>query len=212
MTNLEIFPNGIKIIQNKEYCFTKDSIDLAKFCNSKSGDNVLELCAGCGVISFYAFALNKFSKLYLNELQTAFCQTIDKNIKLNNMQDKAFLLPGDLNELKAQNFEKKFDVIICNPPYFKNGSVAKTPYNICKYEISVTLKDVISKARELIKDKGKLYLSMTADRSAELLGELYASNFHAKRIKYLSNDKSEAYLMLVEAVFNGKIGSKIIVK
>lgn len=212
MTNFEDFPNGIKFYQSKEYKFTKDSIDLAKFCTIKNSDNVLELCAGSGAISFYAYALKCFNKLYLNELQSSFCDVINQNIKLNNLKDKVVLLPGDLKNLKAQDFEKKFDTIICNPPYYKECETSlEYSKAICKHEITITLQEIIKKVSELIKDKGKFYICMTADRSAELLGELYAYNFHAKKVKYLTNNKNEAYLVLVEAVFNGKIGTKIII-
>lgn len=212
MTNIEEFPNGIKIYQNDEYRFTKDSIDLAKFCKIKQSDNVLEFCAGCGVISFYAYALNNFNKLFLNELQHSFCEVIEKNIKLNHLENKFVLLEGDLKNLKPNNFEKKFDVIICNPPYYKREDKDVTFKDVCKREITITLKEIIQKASELIKDKGKLYLCMTVDRSAELLGELYLFNFHAKRIKYLLNKNNEPYLILVEAGFNSKIGTKVIIE
>lgn len=212
MTNLEEFPNGIKFYQGEKYKFTKDSIDLAKFCTIKSSDNVLEMCAGSGVISFYAFALNKFNKMYLNELQSSLCEDIYKNIEINNLQDKTVVKNVDLKNLKAQDFEKKFDVIICNPPYYK-GNVQSLDFSkaICKHEIAITLKEIVKKASELIKDKGKLFLCMTAERSAELLGELFICNFHAKKIRFLKNSKNEVYLVLVEAVFNGKAGTKIIV-
>lgn len=214
MINIENFPNGIQVLQNDEYKFTKDSIDLAKFCVVKNSDNVLELCAGSGAISFYVYALNKFNKLYLNELQPNFCEILDKNIVLNNLQENANILRGDLKNLKAKDFDKKFDVIICNPPYYKvekDVQISDKSKALCKHEITITLKDVIKKATELIKDKGKFYICMIANRSAELLGELYLHNFHAKRIKYLSNGKDGVYTILVEAVFNGKIGAKVIV-
>lgn len=209
MTNLEEFPNGIKIYQNTEYCFTKDSIDLAKFINLNKTDNILELCAGSGVISFYSYSIKNFNKVYLNELQESFCETINKNIKLNKLENKFFVLQGDLKDLISNQFDKKFDIIICNPPYFKGEVKEKTPYNICKHELTITLKDIIKKASELIKDKGKLYLCMSAERSAELLGELYSHNFQAKRIKYITNNKGEVYLILVEARYNSNIGVKI---
>ena len=211
MTNLENFPNNIKFFQNDEYRFTKDAIDLAKFCNVKKSDNVLELCAGSGAISFYVYALNAFNKMYLNELQSKVCETLHKNIQINKLENKAYVIGGDLKDIKAHEFEKKFDVIICNPPYFKGGTNLEYSKALCKHEVTVTLKEIIKKASELIKDKGKFYLCMNIDRSAELLGELYQHNFHAKRINYLTNGGKDAYLLLVEAVYNGKTGVKVII-
>ena len=48
---LEHFDNGVSIYQcDNYYKFTQDAIMLAKFCNIKHNDDVLELCAGSGVI------------------------------------------------------------------------------------------------------------------------------------------------------------------
>ena len=47
---------NISIYQSEYYYkFTQDAIMLAKFCNIKHSDDVLELCAGSGVISFYTY-------------------------------------------------------------------------------------------------------------------------------------------------------------
>lgn len=213
MINIEKFPNGIKFFQNENYKFSKDSIDLAKFCNIKSSDSVLEMCAGSGAISFYAYALNNFNKMYLNELQADVCKILRKNIEINNFQDKAFVIEGDLKDIKATDFDKKFDIVIANPPYYKvENCTGLNNKTLSTHEVTVNLKEVIIKARELIKDKGKFYLCMTADRSAELLGLLYENNFQAKRIKFLINDKKVVYLVLVETVFNGKVGAKVIIE
>ena len=78
---LENFDNGISILQSDDYYkFTQDAIMLAKFCNIKHTDNVLELCAGSGVISFYAYSLSSFNHLYFNEIQPEMCEIIKENI------------------------------------------------------------------------------------------------------------------------------------
>ena len=74
---LENFDNGISIIQSDDYYkFTQDAIMLAKFCNIKHRDDVLELCAGSGVISFYAYSLCPYNHLYFNEIQGEMCKII----------------------------------------------------------------------------------------------------------------------------------------
>ena len=190
---LENFPNGIKFLQTPSYRFTKDAIDLAKFCEVKSSDRVLELCAGGGVISFYLYDLKKFEKLYLNELQLENCEIINQNIELNSLNDFARCLSGDLKKLSLEDFDKKLDVIICNPPYYKHNNIknVNTDYSkaVSKHEVCITLAEIIKKASELIKDKGKFFVVMTAERSAELLGLLYQNRFFVKRMKYLQNTK-----------------------
>ena len=130
MTNLSLehFENGVKLYQDKTlYKFTSDAINLAKFCNIKHSDSVLDMCAGCGVVGMYAYSITPFSKLYFNDIQKSMCDLIDKNIKLNNMQDVCKVLYKDLKDLSLDDFGKPLDVIVCNPPYFKlNGKI-----NIC---------------------------------------------------------------------------------
>lgn len=210
--SLEELPNGIKVYQsNNLYKFTKDAIDLAKFCVIKSTDNVLELCAGSGVIGFYAYSLKNFKKLYFCEIQKDLCEIIRDNIELNHLESIAECKNDDIKNLSANDFDRKLDVIICNPPYFKTcGEKINEDYSkaIARHEICITLEEIIKKASQLIKDKGKFYLVMLAERSAEVLGELYKHNFACKRIKYLTNN-NVVYSALFEAVYNGKVGVKI---
>ena len=83
---LEHFDNGISIYQSDNYYkFTQDAIHLAKFCNIKHSDDVLELCAGSGVISFYAYSLCPYNHLYFNEIQLE----EDKTLNYYGIKDKS---------------------------------------------------------------------------------------------------------------------------
>lgn len=218
MNNLTIeeFPNGIKIYQGLDgYKFTKDAVDLAKFCNIKHTDSVLEMCAGSGVVSFYTYSLCNFQKLYLNEIQHNNCLIIDKNIQFNQMEKVAKCLECNLKTLTVGDFSKKLDVIICNPPYFKvHGSKVNDNYSIAisRHEIEVTLDEIVAKAGELIKDKGRFYLCMMPNRMAETVATLSKHRFECKTIKFLRNSKGEINLCLFEAVYNAKSGVQLIVE
>ena len=211
---LENFDNGISIYQNDNlYKFTQDAIMLAKFCNIKHSDNVLELCAGSGVISFYAYSLCPFNKLYFNEIQPEMCEIIKENINFNNFKRKSKIFNCNLKELKLSDFNKPLDVIICNPPYFKANEHSKIneKYEIAvaRHEIEANLEDIISKAANLLKDKGRLYMVHLASRSAEVIGECYKHNLQVKRLKYIFNGEKEAYLVLIEAIKNAQPGVRV---
>lgn len=216
MFKKEIFPNGICVWQSDDgYKFTRDAVELAKFCVTKHTDNVLEMCAGSGVVGFYAYSLNAFSHLYLNEIQHKNCQIILKNIEENNMSRKASCLECNLSDLKPTDFEKKLDVILCNPPYFKlSGSKVNEDYSIAisRHEIETDLQTIVEKATTLIKDKGRFYLCMPQERLAETVAVLQNNRFECKRIKLLLNSKKEVSLCLFEAVYKAKSGVKIIIE
>lgn len=211
---LEHFDNGISIYQSDNlYKFTQDAILLAKFCNIKHSDNVLELCAGSGVISFYAYSLCPYNHLYFNEIQKDMCDIIEENIKYNNFKRRSKVFNCNLKELSLNNFIKPVDVIICNPPYFKvnpkNKINERKEIAVSRHEIEATLEDIIKKSSELLKDKGRLYMVHLASRSAEISALCYNYNINVKRMKFIYNGDKEANLVLIEAIKNSQIGVRI---
>lgn len=211
---LEHFDNGISIYQSDSYYkFTQDAVLLAKFCNIKHSDNVLELCAGSGVISFYAYSLCNFNHLYFNEIQPEMCEIIEENIKFNGFKRKSKIFNCNLKDLKLSDFPKSLDVIICNPPYQKVNDKSlineRHEIAIARHEIEATLEDIIKKSSELLKDKGRLYLVHIAPRVTEIIIYCAKYNMQVKRMKFIFNGEKEAYLVLIEAVKGAQIGVRV---
>lgn len=212
---LEHFENGISIIQSDNYYkFTQDAILLANFCNIKHSDNVLELCAGSGVISFYAYSLCPYNHLYFNEIQPEMCEIIKENVAFNNFKRRSKIFNCNLKDLKLTDFPKNVDVIICNPPYQKlnpNSKINERPeIAMARHELSVTLDDIIKKTAELLKDKGRLYMVHLASRSTEIVVLCEKYGMQVKQMKFIYNNDKEAYLVLVEAVKGAKPGVRIL--
>lgn len=209
--SLEEFENGVKIYQDEAlYKFTSDSIKLAKFCKIKPRDNVLDMCAGCGVVGFYAYSISPFNKLYFNEIQQQMCELIDKNIKLNQLESKSEILCKDLKDLTIDDFGKFLDVIVCNPPYFKANSKIKLDESIamCRHEIKTNLHIIICVAGRLLKSKGRFCLIVPADRLCETINLLGENKLEVKKIDVYAH-QGEATVCLIEAVKGANSGVKI---
>ena len=212
---LENFDNGISIYQSQSlYKFTQDAVLLAKFCNIKHTDNVLELCAGSGIISFYAYSLCPFNRLYFNEIQPEMCKIIEENIKYNNFKRKSKVFNSNLKDLSLNDFLKPLDVIICNPPYQKIHGASKINERreiaLARHEIEATLEDIIKKSAELLKDKGRLYLVHIAQRSTEICVLANKYGMEVKLMKFIFNGDKDAYLVLCEIVKGAKSGVRIL--
>lgn len=213
MNNLSLdkFENGIVHYQDEcLYKFTSDSIKLAKFCKIKPTDSVLDMCAGSGVIGLYAYSVNKFNKIYFNEIQDRLCELIDKNIKINKLENKAKVLCKDLKQLTLNDFDEKLDIILCNPPYFKASSKVNNDISkaMCRHEIATNLVEIISKVGELLNNKCKFYLVVPSDRLCEAVILLNKNKFEVKNMEmYHSGNKST--ICLLESVKNAKSGVKI---
>ena len=85
--------------------------------------NVLDLCAGSGVLGIEALSRNA-KELTLIDSDRESIRLIRKNIELCNVNAKVIhgSLPKSLNKLK----DKKFDLIFLDPPYGNSSFIEET--------------------------------------------------------------------------------------
>ena len=199
--------NNLKIIQNKNlYCFTSDSVILANFLKIKKNETAVEIGGGCGVVSILASAKNKFKKIKIFEIQKEMQALCQKNINLNNLQEKLKLIPDDVLNFKKY-VEKNVDVVFSNPPYFK---VSDTKENIvkkiAKQEVKLTLNTFVEVASKMLKFGGRFYCSYPAERTCELISTCHKFNIAIKKMFFTDNGKGKTTLIFVEGVKGGKEG------
>ena len=106
-------------------------------------------------------------------------------------------------------FDYKFDVVTCNPPFFKKCNLNENMEKaLARHEIAITLKEILELAAYHLKDKGKFYLVHRPERLEEIL--MYANNYnlHAKNIEMITT-KNGVIMVLIKFVKNAKIGTKI---
>lgn len=198
-----------KIIQKtKGFCFGMDAVLLSDFANVKKGGKSLDLCSGTGVIPILMEAKGKGELFKTLEIQKIYAQLIERNIKLNKLENKFETICGDLKEWKKYFKPNEFDTVTCNPPYMKDGSAIKNAEDlklIARHEILCNLEDVITCAFNVLKVKGHFYMVHRAYRTADILALLTKHKLEPKRIRYVyPNNKSEANIILVDAVKCGK--------
>ena len=208
---LEEFFEDKKIIQNVNlYRFTSDSILLSRFARAKFKDNAADFCAGSGVVGFHFLCLNPhISGLTLFEMQPALADMASRTAQLNGFECK-------VECCKIQNigreYDDKFSLILCNPPYEKSGFENETYEKaICRKEITLTLQEIIDAAFRKLKFGGRLAILNRADRTAELIYKLKAKNLEPKRLQFVSGSAgAKPYLVMVEAVKGGKEGIEVL--
>ena len=66
----------------------------------------------------------------------------------------------------------KFDVVTCNPPFFKIGDNQINPNDrkaIARHEVLATLDDIVKESSLLLNSKGRLAMVHRPDRLVEIL-------------------------------------------
>lgn len=195
----DLFDYGYYIYQNKEYFkFSIDSILLAEFVSFKKNDTILDMCTGNAPIPMILTSKNKNLKIDAVEIQKEIYDLAIKSININNLSN-INIYNCDIKEYKPN---KKYDIITCNPPYFKvnNKSLLNlnTVKKIARHEIMLKLEEVISIACNLLEENGKLYLVHRNERLLETLDFLKSKKFGIRRICFVftgSNTNSEFFLI-----------------
>ena len=198
---------GLKIVQDERlYRFTSDSVLLSKFAQPKKGDVVADFCSGSGIVAFHFHALHpKFHfPFVLFEMQSALAELSQKTIELNGFDN--FTVENRKIQEIPSNYNEKFSLILCNPPY-ERGGLENDSYEkaICRKEITVNLFEIAVAAKKTLKFGGRICLVHRADRLAEICYTLKRENLEVKRIQFVKGKKdAKPYLVLVEAVKGGK--------
>ena len=204
----DLFNYGYKIVQNKNYFkFSLDSILLADFVKINYSDKkLLDLCTGNAPVPI--ILSTKIKNIWGIELQKPIYEMALESLKMNNITNVELI---NDNVKNYQNYfpGNNFDIITCNPPYFKykNSSIINENMikSVARHEIETNIEEIIKITYELLKDKGRFYLVHHAERFIEIVNLLKKYNFGIKKLEFAYNDlDSKCSVVLIESMKNGK--------
>lgn len=210
----DLYDYGYKIVQNSDYFkFSLDSMLLANFVGINMADSkLLDFCTGnCPIPIILS---NSIKNIVAFEVQKEIYELGDESLKLNNINNVR-LINDDIKNIGNYYEEGYFDIITCNPPYFKVIDSSRINDNsvkaIARHEILIKLEDIISLAYKFLRDKGKLYIVYRPDRLMELLKLFDKYKFGVKKLQCCyNNSDSLSSMILIEAMKNGQDDLKIL--
>ncbi len=203
-----LFSGRVQCLQHRDgYRFSMDSVLLAHFIEPKAGDHILDLCAGCGVVSL--ILAYRFPKVRLTalELQPQLAALIRENVSANDYTGRIEVVEGDCRQINELVKPGSFSWVVANPPYRRPETGRLTigdEQAVARHEISVDLSGVVKAVSFALKTRGRAALVYPAARAAALITELKNERLEPKRLQVVySYPGGEARLVLVEAVKGG---------
>jgi tRNA1(Val) A37 N6-methylase TrmN6 len=214
---IDYLPNErLKIIQSPEvFSFSMDAVLLAKFCYVPiQKGKIVDLCTGNGVIPMLLSERSK-AQLIGIEIQERLYQIAVKSARLNNLHQQICFIHDDIKNAVKKLGMEQFDVVTCNPPYFKTVKEKEWNENkhfaIARHEIYCNLDDVIRVSSQLVKQKGKLAIVHRPDRLIDIITLMKKYEIEPKRIQFIHPKQGkEANILLIEGIKKAKPGIKII--
>ena len=189
------------------YRFSVDAVLLANFARPQAGSRVLDLGAGCGVISLIMAWRSPDIAITALELQPSLFELCRSNIERNRLVSRIRSIQGDLRRPDSLLKAASFDLVVCNPPYYKVGSGRINPASeqaAARHEITADINQCVQAAAWALRSHGRTAFIFPAQRGAALLAALHRHRLEAKRLQVVySFPGADGRLLMVEAVKGG---------
>ena len=206
----------LKIVQNTDmFNFSLDSVLLANFVSLNKGiTRILDIGCGNAPIPMILSCKGDFSITGV-EIQKDVYDLAVKSVNLNDLSDRIKLINMDVNEFAAGLESDQFDVITCNPPFFKvneGSNFNLSEYKvIARHEVKLNLEQLFKISRKLLKNGGVVAVVHRTDRLIDIIETMRNNNIEPKRIQLVyPHIGDESNMVLVEGSKNGRPGLKIL--
>lgn len=204
------------VYQDSEmFNFSLDSVLLPNFVTiNKNIKNILDI--GCGNLPVSLILTTKTdASITAVEIQKDVYDIALKNLELNNKKNQINIINADIRDL-YKNFETEYyDVIVCNPPFFKvskDSHLNKNDYKtIARHEVFLNLDDLFSISKKILKNNGIISIVHRPERLLDIICAMRKYNIMPKKIQFVYPKKDkEANILLIEGTKNGNSGMKIL--
>lgn len=187
---------------------------IPRFCVLKNNMKIIDFCTGNAPIPMILSTLTD-SNIIGVELQKEIYNLAVQSVKINNLEDRITLLNMNVLDIFNVYETDSFDLITCNPPYFRVNEFSNLNNNmiksIARHEIEIKLEDICRISKKLLKNNGSLVLVHRTDRLSEIIDLLLKYNLQPKRIRFLyPKEQENSNLVLIDARKNGKICLKVL--
>lgn len=209
------FGNNVIFQDDEAFLFSLDSVILANFVSIRLTDkNIVDLCSGNAPIPMLLSFRTKANILGV-ELQKDIYDLGYESIIFNKMDKQISFVNYDIKNLVDEKYEGKYDVVTCNPPYFKykEGSLINQNKNkmIARHEVCTNLEEVIKISSYILKTNGTMALVHRPERLMEILFLMRKYNIEPKKMRFVyPKEDRDANMVLIEGSKNGKIGLRML--
>lgn len=137
-----------------------------------------------------------------------------RSIKMNSLNDKVEIINEDIVGLSKRNWNKKFDVVVSNPPYKKLNTGLLNEEDkklISRHEVKCKLEELIFETSKILKDNGTFYMVHRPERLVDVCSLMRENKIEPKEIRFVYPHVDDlANLILVKGVKCGKPSVKVL--
>ncbi len=206
--------DGLKIIQHPDmFNFSLDSTLLGNYATlNKNAYKIVDLCTGNAPVPLFLSLRSPKIEITGVEIQDVSYDLATRNVAVNGLENRIKIVHGDLKGIHEKIGKSTYDVVTCNPPYFKvnqDSNLNKNDYlTIARHEVLATLDDVVQEASLLLKQGGRFAMVHRPDRLIDIIETFKKYRIEPKRMRLVyPRINREANVLLIEGIKGGKPGN-----
>jgi len=185
------------------YRYSLDSLLLTRFCSKlNSGGSIIDLGAGCGIISLVLARINPMASVVGVENNPEMAAIAERNIQHNNLVFRVSVHAEDVTNLRNSFSDSTFDLVVSNPPFRtpQSGKISPHPgRDVARHETTAGLGDFLAAAKYLVKPSGRICLIQLPSRLPECMALASQLKLSVLRIQMIHNNaESPATMFMVE--------------
>lgn len=198
--------NGYSYNSDTHFLFNFICQNFKQYKNIKG--ELLDIGSGSGILGL--LVARDFQKIKLNqvEIQKEFQFLSQKNSDINKIENELF--KGSFLDI---DFEKQFDYIVSNPPFYPSSVVQSINKNIkiARYNDNLPLKDFIMKSSKLLTPKGQFIFCYDIKFLDSIIKYCSDAKLNIQSLQFLHPKVNrEASLVMVSTRKNSKSLMKIL--
>ena len=162
-----------KFIIRQDRCARKvgtDSVILGCLADLTGVGTVLDVGAGTGLLSILLATRSAEIAADAVEIDQQAARQAEENIKENGLEERIRVIAADFREFSP---EKRYDLVISNPPYFTRGPGASSKEReISRYTSTLPHLELLEKAARLLAPAGSVAVCLPHDAYGRLEPQL----------------------------------------
>lgn len=155
-----------------------DAIVLGALIENNDANSILEIGTGCGIISLM-LAQRFEAKITAVEIDAKSAKQAQENIDASPWSKRIEVIQGDIRIL---NLNKKFNLIVSNPPYFQNDlrpdSFSK---NQAHHAETLSFDELCQTSSAHIAENGHLWIILPSSGFEQFGSKAYTNSFYCTK-------------------------------
>jgi len=196
------------------YRYSLDPLLLARFCPEvKPEGTIVDLGAGCGVISLVLARVNPSASVVAVENNPDMAALTGRNVQHNGLGGRVSVHGGDVIHLRNSYPDSTFDLVVSNPPFRTPGSGRVSPRagrDAARHETTAGLADFIAAAKYLVKPSGRICFIQLPSRLAEFIALAAQMKLALLRLRMIHNNAASPATMFMAELAKGRRSAPVV--